>query len=192
MPKRFTSTEIWEEDWFLEMPNEYKLFWFYILSKCDHAGIYRVNVKKFCLSIEKKINSDKALSYFNNGKERIRILSENKWFIEDFFVFQYGEILNKNSKVHESIEHIYNQANIKMTSIRGLKGLKDRVIDKDKDKERKGGAGGKTNQDNKGISFDGENVILENGKKQKLGKNQLFRLSINDLTPEQICEGYIT
>ena len=26
MAKRFSATEIWDEDWFLDMPNEYKLF----------------------------------------------------------------------------------------------------------------------------------------------------------------------
>ena len=43
MAKRFTSTEIWNEDWFLDMPAEYKLFWYYMLCECDHAGLFKVN-----------------------------------------------------------------------------------------------------------------------------------------------------
>ena len=83
MAKRFSETEIWNEDWFLDMPNEYKLFWFYMLAKCDHAGLFKVNLRSFRGLIEGKLTSSEVLKHFNNGKERIRILSENLWFIED-------------------------------------------------------------------------------------------------------------
>jgi hypothetical protein len=137
MAKRFTSTEIWEEDWFLEMPLEYKLFWFYILSACNHAGLFRVNMRKFCGLNEVNLTSTKALEYFNKGKDRIRVVNENVWLIEDFFFFQYGPTFNPNNRVHKSIESAYNQYSIKLTSIRGLLEVKgedtDRVKDKDKD-----------------------------------------------------------
>lgn len=190
MAKRFSATEIWDEDWFIEMPNDYKLFWFYVLAACNHAGLFRVNLKKICLLLDIKILSDKALEYFNNGKIRIRVINESTWLIEDFFVFQYGSVFNPNNRVHESIEKSYNQANIKMTSIRGLTDLKDRVKDKDKDKDiKKGGVG--ENKNNKGIEFVDEYVILENGKKQVLGKSQKNRLQRNDIKPKEIYEGYI-
>lgn len=192
MAKRFTATELWEEDWFLEMPDGYKLFWFYVLAKCDHGGIFRVNVSKFNMTLidKKKITSNKAIELFNNGKIRVRVLNENRWLIEDFFVFQYGEIMNLNSKVHESIQTLYNQANIDLTSIRGLKDLKDRVKDKDKDKDiyTKNGSkifGEKFTEDN-------EFVIMNTGEKQKLGKMQKFRLKENDLKPEEIFKGQIS
>jgi hypothetical protein len=189
MAKRFTSTEIWEEDWFLEMPLAYKLFWFYILSACNHAGIFRVNIKKFCGLNEVKVTSAKALEYFNSGKQRIRTVSESVWLIEDFFVFQYGEIFNPNNKVHESIEKAYNQANIDMTSVRGLKALKERVKDKDKEKDKKGGAG-----ENKitaiGFSEDGRFAIFEGGEIQKLSLAQESLLSMKELKPKQVQKQY--
>lgn len=140
MAKRFTATDVWGEDWFLEMPLGYKLFWYYILAECDHAGIFKVNVKTFCAINEVKIAPSEALKLFNNGKDRIRIVNPGVWFIEDFFVFQYGNTFNVANRVHESIQKIYNQYNISLTSIRGLNNTfldpTNGVKDKDKDKDK--------------------------------------------------------
>lgn len=135
MAKRFISTAIWDEDWFLDMPAEYKLFWFYIISNCDFGGLFKVNLRSFCGLNGVKIDSDTALQYFNKDKQRIKVLDNQKvWFIEDFFAFQYGTTFNPENRVHASIEKLYLKYNLKMTSIRGLIDLKDRVKDKDKDK----------------------------------------------------------
>lgn len=133
MAKRFVDTKIWGEDWFLEMPNEYKLFWFYILSECDHAGLFKVNLRSFRGLLEVKMTTTEALGHFNNGKDRIRIISESLWLIEDFFVFQYGTTFNSNNRLHESIEKQLEKHGIKLTSIRGLLDLKHGVKEKDKD-----------------------------------------------------------
>ena len=106
MAKRFTSTEIWAEDWFLDMPTEYKLFWYYMLSTCDHAGIFKVNLRSFCGLNGVKLTSAMALDYFNFDKQRLRVISENVWLVEDFFVYQYGTTFNWNNRVHESIGEI--------------------------------------------------------------------------------------
>lgn len=135
MAKRFTATEIWNEDWFLDMPNEYKLFWYYMLSNSNHAGLFKVNLRSFCGQIEVKVGSKEILSYFNAGKQRIRVINDSLWLIEDFFVYQYGPTLNPKNRVHESIVKEYLKHGINLTSIRGLKDLKDGVKDKDKDKD---------------------------------------------------------
>jgi len=134
--KRFTETNIWDEDWFLELPKEYKLFWFYLKDKCNHAGIWRPNKKLFEVMIEVNIDLKKAEEYFNKEKKRVEILKSGHWYILDFFVFQYGKILNPLNRVHKSIESIYNQEDIDLTSIRGLIDHKDGVKDKDKDKDK--------------------------------------------------------
>ena len=150
MAKRFTQTVIWEEDWFLDMPREYKLFWFYIKDQCNHAGIWRPNVRIFQIMIKSRIELKKAVEFFNTGKERIKVLKTGHWFIIDFFVFQYGNTFNPLNRVHKSIQSIYLQEDIDLTSIRGLNDLKDGVKDKDKDKDKdigyissKGGMGEK-------------------------------------------------
>jgi hypothetical protein len=164
MSKRFSETEIWNEDWFLEMPNEYKLFWFYMLSKCDHAGVFKVNLRSFRGLLEVNLTTDKALTYFNTNKQRVRVISDSIWYVEDFFVFQYGTTLNLNSRMHESISEILKKHNIDLTSIRGLKDLKDRVKDKDKDKDKdkvlKGGMGENT----EGVCYDIEAYLMAHQK----------------------------
>lgn len=132
MAKRFTSTELWNEDWFCVMPLDYKLFWYYMLSKCDHAGIYKVNIKLFNNINRVEINSKTVIELFNEGKQRIRILNEQNWFIEDFFYYQYGSSLNIKNRVHKSVYDIYKKYDINLSSIRGLiedtQGVKDKDI----------------------------------------------------------------
>lgn len=133
MAKRFTATEIWSEDWFLDMPMEYKLFWYYMLSTCNHAGFFKVNLRSFCGLNEVKLTSTRVLEYFNSGKQRIRVINDSLWLIDDFFVYQYGTTLNPNNRVHNSIVKEYLKHGVELTSIRGLKDLKEGVKDIDKD-----------------------------------------------------------
>jgi len=127
MAKRFTSTEIWDEDWFLELPIQYRLFWFYVLSVCDHAGFFKINIKKFSAVNNVEIDSDIAFELFNKGKKRLRKVNGSMWFIEDFFAFQYGHTFNKNNRVHVSIGEVYEKHDIKLNSVRGLKEVKERT-----------------------------------------------------------------
>lgn len=136
MAKRFIGTDIWGQDWFLDMPNEYKLFWNYILCECDHAGLYKVNVKTFGRMIESKINPDTALIFFNVEKCRVRVITPSLWFIEDFITFQYGAQLNSANRMHNSILRLLGQVGVKLGSswgqLEGTQGV-TRVGVKDKD-----------------------------------------------------------
>lgn len=190
MAKRFTATEIWEEDWFLEMPNEYKLFWYYILSKCDHAGIFKVNLRSFTGLIQVNVTSNDALRYFNNGKDRIRIINESLWFIEDFYVYQYGSTFNINNRLHESIKKTMAKYDLQLTSIRGLTDLKDGV--KDKDKEiKKGGTGENNGLTDSGDRFDekGIRVYFKDGTNQLLGMEQRIAFKEGTLRPRDVKRG---
>lgn len=195
MAKRFTATEIWDEDWFLSMPNEYKLFWYYMLSTCNHSGIFKVNLRSFCSLNEVNLTSTIALEHFNSGKQRIRVISESIWFVEDFFVYQYGATFNWNNRVHESIGEIYKRQKIELTSIRGLLDLKDRVKDKDKDKDKDKYNNVEKSKKNieRGVEFskDKKEVIFESGKKQVLGESQLALLGMGQLQPKDVYFGLI-
>jgi hypothetical protein len=51
MAKRFTDTNKWNDVWFSQLPNDYKLVWIYMLDTCDNAGIWLKNIKNlnfFC------------------------------------------------------------------------------------------------------------------------------------------------
>jgi len=195
MPKRFIATEIWDEDWFLDMPNEYKLFWFYMLSACDHAGVFKVNLRSFSGLLQVSVTPSTALQLFNAGKQRVTNISDSVWYIEDFFVFQYGQTFNINNKLHASIEKIYDRHKIKKEKIRGLRDLKDTLKDKDKDKDKDSYYSRVKKIDKnicgKEFSEDGEYVVLEDGEKQPLGKNQKLRFGHQDILPQEIWKNYI-
>jgi len=120
MAKRFASTEIWNEDWFLELPIEYKLFWFYIVAICDQAGFFKINLKRFCELNNVQIDSETAIELFNKGKKRIRKVNGSMLLIEDFFKFQYGHKFNSENKVHLGIEKIYNSHGVEIGSLKGI------------------------------------------------------------------------
>lgn len=140
MSKRFHDTEIWEEDWFIAIPRDYRDLWLYVKDSCDHSGIWRPNVSKFNKLYDCNVDTKKALELLNKDKQRIRVLDSGRWFIEDFIAFQYGDHLNLKNRVHLSIINLLKINNIKLTSIRGLnedtEGVKDKDQDKDKDKDK--------------------------------------------------------
>lgn len=120
MAKRFFATELWDEDWFLDIPTEYKLFWFYMISVCDQGGFFKVNIRAFSIICGVEIDLEKAFELFNNGKKRIRKVNGSSWLIEDFFKFQYGQKFNPDSKLHKGIEKIYGNHGVSIGSLKGI------------------------------------------------------------------------
>jgi hypothetical protein len=166
MAKRFTSTDIWQEDWFLELSKEYMLAWFYIKDNCNHAGIWRPNKRQLEFITNSKIDLNEFLSLLNNEKERVVVLEDGKWYLADFISFQYGNILNENNRVHASIvkELIASKIDtcnfeVKERSIRPQdnpnQGVKDKEKEKDKDID-------KANSINKrGLSLDDFRELID-------------------------------
>ena len=112
MAKRFTDTAKWNEDWFLELSNSYKLFWIYICDNCDHAGIFKPNKRIFELIVGEKMNVTDFLESCNLDKVRIVELENGRWYLTGFISFQYGGKLNVNNRVHKSILSVLTKNNI--------------------------------------------------------------------------------
>lgn len=101
MAKRLTDTELWEQDWYLELPNKYKLVWCYVKDKCDDAGIWRPNKSLLQRIIGEPINLNDFLTFINNEeKQRIKVLPTGRWFLREYFIFQYGSVFKPKSPVH--------------------------------------------------------------------------------------------
>ena len=145
MKKRFTDADKWDDPWFLKLGMPYKLLWIHLLDKCDQAGIYKVNepMIEFCINVKFDINE--MLKVFNG---RIKVLSDEKWFIPKFITFQYGE-LNESCKPHKSVLNILKNEGIVINSFstgnekikgypKGIHTLKDKDKDKIKKKTRGG------------------------------------------------------
>ena len=99
MAKRFTDSRKWDDEWFLSLDLKNKLFWIYILDKCDHIGIYEpaISLASFCLGCS--YLEDDILKVFC---DRIIRLDCGKWFIPKFLHFQYGD-LSAEGRLHGRI-----------------------------------------------------------------------------------------
>jgi hypothetical protein len=92
MSKRFTDTEKWDRPWFRHLPNTYKLFWIYILDRCDAAGIWYVDMEMARFYLATKIDQNKAIELFQKQIET----KVDRWLIKDFIGFQYGSLNPEN------------------------------------------------------------------------------------------------
>ncbi|MCK9326339.1 MAG: hypothetical protein M0P69_12675 [Bacteroidales bacterium] len=159
MAKRFIDTNIFTDSWFMNLPPESKLFYIYLITNCDHAGIIDLNIRlaEFQTGIEGLTNSlETVIKQF--GKKRMVHIRENYYFLPKFINYQYPNGLNKSVKAHHSVIERLNSFQLSKQYNETLKqGLsnslitvqdKDKDIDKDKDKDKdslKGGVGEKIN-----------------------------------------------
>ena len=146
MAKRYLDTDIWKKQWFRELPLKLKNVWIYLITNCNHAGIYEVDtgLMSFMLGIE--ITEEEILTHLD---DQIEVLNNgSKWFIKKFIKYQYGELKETNN-VHRSVISIlshykidtYNSGSgqtlsrVKAGSKQGLKRPSPEAKDKDKDKD---------------------------------------------------------
>ncbi len=133
MAKRYTDSLKWDDPFFLDLPNHYKMLWMFLLDKCDHAGIYKLNPKMAHFCLDYKHDWKDVLIVF---KDRIQVLGPGKWFIPKFVRFQYGP-LKESNRVHDSIIKILKKEGVNKDCLNSLLEAKDKDKDKDKDKKKK-------------------------------------------------------
>jgi uncharacterized phage protein (TIGR02220 family) len=101
---RFTDTEKWEDPWFRNLPPLYQRFWIYITDKCNHSGIWKVDMKLVRFYLKEDVSKDSVEKLFNG---RITFLSDKEWFITKFVTFQQKvpalSKLNPNNNCHLGI-----------------------------------------------------------------------------------------
>ena len=135
MTKRFSDSELWNKDWFLNLSLKQKLLVKYIFDACDCAGVYEISYRQLENIFGEKITKEDFLSI-----KQVKFIAENKIFIEDFIEFQYGvKIFDLNEKysVHKGILKKLNKINYFETLTQplansSLEDLQDKVKDKDK------------------------------------------------------------
>lgn len=130
MAKRFTDTNKWEKDSFSSLSNKMKLVWVYLCDKCDHAGVWDINMKLLSFHFGEAVHLDEILSSFG---DKITV-HENKLILHSFIKFQYG-VLNANNKVHRSVINLLEDMKIKPLGS-PLYGAKDKDKEKDMDKDK--------------------------------------------------------
>lgn len=110
MAKRLFDTEIWQKEWFGELPIKLKALVFYIFGNCDCAGVFEANYRNLKFYIGDKICEKDIL----NIKQIVK-LPNGKFFLTDFIKFQYGvsiEELNPKFSVHKGVIKILEKNGI--------------------------------------------------------------------------------
>ena len=167
--KRFVDCDIWGKKWFRELPPKTKLFYFYMITKCDHAGMYDVDLELAAFQIGMPISS----TDINKVLKHIKIVKDDKWWIKGFVDFQYGELRDTNN-AHISVIKILNRYGIKTGADEGLTSSSQADQDKDKDKD-------------KDKEKDMDTSILEVSEKQKktIGYREvMFKKKVSELAEQ--------
>lgn len=149
MAKRFTDTAKWDHAWIRKLSPKFKCALFYILDKCDHAGIWVADFDAMSFNIGESITQQEFENAFS---DKIRLIKNDKYFIESFIDFQYGE-LNPENRVHKSVLSKLEKEGANKPLKSPLKGAKDKDKDKDKEKDK-----------DKDKAKDKENGVVEIGK----------------------------
>ena len=130
MPKRFTDTDKWKDEWYSELSIELKLAYMYVLDNCDQVGVWKPNFKlaEFQLSIKIDWNNFKEAL----GAERLLIF-ENNWWLKKFCDFQYGQLL-ETSKSQTTVFYIklLKKHSLWIAYTEGIYTPKDKEKDKEK------------------------------------------------------------
>ncbi len=170
MSKRFTDTEKWSHSWFRKLLPELKCVWFYLLDKCNHAGIWIADFEAVSFHVGKEI-VESDLEHFG---EKLYKFDGDKYFITSFIDFQYGE-LNPENRAHKSVLTILEKQGLLKTLRSPLKGAKDKDKDKDMVKDKV-----------KGIRAEIEKIYLEQYP-LKEGKQKGIEILLKSVkTPEDL------
>ena len=128
MAKRFIDTDMWSKKWIRLLNPELKLFWVYLLSRCNHAGIYEVDLELASFQLKIDLDQKTIMESFNGN---IKPIEKDKWFIPKFVEFQYGP-LNEKVNAHKSVINILNKYKL-INKNQQLINSSSTVQDKDKD-----------------------------------------------------------
>lgn len=131
MSKRFTDSSKWDKGFFSDLDSRMKLAWLYLCDKCDHAGVWDINIK--LLSFQTGENYTVA-DLTNKFADKIYII-DDKLLIIPFIEFQYGT-LNPENRVHQSVISKLKKEGLYKVLISPLQGAKDKDKDKDKDLDK--------------------------------------------------------
>lgn len=140
MAKRFTDSGKWDKEKFSQLSAKLKLAWIYLCDKCDHAGVWDVNIRLMSFQVGESYTLEELIEGLGENVE----LRGSKIFIPAFIEFQYGD-LNPTNRVHQSVIQRLDKLAPSKPHASPFQGAKDKDKDKDKEKEKEEGGVGETN-----------------------------------------------
>lgn len=108
MAKRFIDTDLFNDSWFMDLSQQAKLLWIYLITQCDHAGIIELN--------KKLLNVQTGIKDFDTVKEelgnRLVRVKEQYYFIPKFIKYQYPDFPKSTVKTQASAIKILKEFNL--------------------------------------------------------------------------------
>lgn len=89
MGKRYTETNKWDDPWFRRLSQTDKLFWFYLLDKCDNCGMWQVDLELASFFVGGDVSN--VLERLNKDAERVVVLDDS-WLVKAFIDYQYVKL----------------------------------------------------------------------------------------------------
>lgn len=140
MAKRFTDSNKWDDDWFLELSIEYKLAWNYICDRCDAVGVWKPSRKAIAFHLGVDVDLVEFLKIC--GKDRIFVMPGGNWWIRKFCFFNYGDLEVSTSKTSLHYIKLLKNHGLWIEYTRGINTPKEQEKEKAKDQvKEKGGVG---------------------------------------------------
>ena len=128
MAKRFMDNTIFEKQWFRKLPLRLKVVWFYLINKCNHAGVWECDIDLLSFQIGEVYELSEIMQAFGDN---IVELGDNKYYLSKFIEFQYGLPLNPSVRVHQSVIKLLQKYGIDLD--KSYIRLKDKNKSKDMD-----------------------------------------------------------
>lgn len=131
MAKRFTDTSKWDKGKYSSLSLEMKLVWIYLCDKCDHAGVWDINMPLLSFQVGSNISLEDLLNGLGSWVEK----HDDKLLLKDFVDFQYGK-LNPDNRVHQSVLNRIEKLAPSKVLTSPFQGAKDKDKEKDKDLDK--------------------------------------------------------
>jgi len=113
MAKRFIDTQLFDDPWFMDLSKDSKIFWIYLITKCNHAGIIELNERLFKFQTGLKCLQTVIKELGN----RLVSVRDQYYFIPKFLDFQYPNFPNSKVKSQKSAMNILLKFNINIDNI---------------------------------------------------------------------------
>ena len=112
MAKRLLDTELFNDPWFMELSPNAKLIFIYIITNCDHAGVFKFNWKlvEFQTGIKGLYKGYESL--LKEFGERLKKLENDYFWIPKFIEHQYPGFPNSKVKAQSGAIRILLSHNI--------------------------------------------------------------------------------
>lgn len=134
--KRFTDTDLWDKEWFMQLSPQLKCLVKFIRDKCDNSGVWQPNWMLAKTYIGEDVKECDLLKI--DGGNQFEKLPDGKILCVGFVFFQYGE-LSENCPPHRKIIALLKKHQIFDRVLKGyrkgINTLQEEEEEKEEDKE---------------------------------------------------------